>query len=81
MEQHSRFSPNCRLLNRTALENEPLDIEHLNKTLPVISVDISGTTEMHTVIEGTVNPKEIERLEHEKMKEYLKKYGYRLIKK
>lgn len=82
MKEHQTFSPLCRLLCREKTKNEPIDVEDLDRKLPPQSRDECGIGRMpmNTVSEGTVSAREIERLEHEKIRQYLMKYGYRIVK-
>lgn len=60
--------------------NVPINSEELDKKLPISSLADHEHLYMNTVTEGTVSSREIERLEHEKMREYLLKYGYHLTR-
>lgn len=81
-ENHLRYSPLCPLLNGLAPENVPIDVEAFEKMLTRPSVDECGVTEMKTETEGPfLTEEDRERMDHENVKKYLEKYGYRLVKK
>lgn len=43
LNEHIKFSPNCPLLKRRQTSNEPIDLEKLNATLPLVSYDECGS--------------------------------------
>lgn len=81
MREHQKFSPNCRLLCREKTENEPIDIEDLDRKLPPpLSPDECVAGKVPLNMAGTVSAKPMQRFEHEIMRQYLIKYGYLTVK-
>lgn len=81
MKEHLKWSPSCRLISRRETSNVPVNAKELDKKLPPKSWDETGVGhEKHTGIEEPVTACTIELLEHERMRKYLIKYGYRIVK-
>lgn len=47
MEEHLRWSPNCRLLRGRETSNEPIDADALKRILPQLSYDTCGVRDIH----------------------------------
>lgn len=79
--EHVKFSRYCDLICRRLTNNVPLCAKSLDLILPPApSPDECGNKVRETVCEGTVSKSTLENLDHENVKIYLKKYGFKLVK-
>lgn len=81
MMEHEKCSPACRFISRRKTSNVPINPRELDKKLPRTSW---GQTEVehekHAEIGKPGTRCAFELLEHERMRKYLIKYGYRIVK-
>lgn len=84
LAEHMKFSRYCDLICRRPTTNIPLCATSLNLRLPPAPApDEYGWLKSHTghtVSEGSLPKSTLEKLEHEKMDAYCKKYGLKLVK-
>lgn len=82
MNQHLKFSSNCRLLMGNARDNVPINLKELNKKLSMVPYNYGcDVARGETVSEGNVNPQEIYRLDMERLEFLAQKLGFILLKK
>lgn len=57
VDEHLRWSPNCRLLTSRETDNEPISSEALRQVLPQVSYDTCGTRDIRptAVVESSCN--------------------------
>lgn len=78
--EHIRFSQYCDLICRRVTNNVPLCAKSLDLCLPPAPTPDECGSFRETVVEGNISEATLEQLDHEKVKIYLKKYGFKLVK-